>query len=151
MTTLNSQGAPVVVVSDRTWRAHFAGRSLDDAVLTLDGVPRTVVGVLPPEFGFSFIGIGGDVWAPLAPGPDSAERRVNVLARLKAGVTWIAAGAELDALARPPNCRTSTRTEQNSRTMLRESRRGAMPISLPLRGGFRRSGCQGQHFKRGRL
>lgn len=102
-TTDFSEGAPVVVVSDRTWRAHFAGRSLDDAVLTLDGVPRTVVGVLPPEFGFSFIGIGGDVWAPLAPGPDSAERRVNVLARLKAGVTWIAAGAELDALARPQN------------------------------------------------
>lgn len=97
------EGAQVVVVSDRIWRTHFAGRSLGDAVMTLDGTPRTIVGVLPPTFGFSFIGISADAWMPIAPGPDAAQRRVSVLARLKPGVTWTAAAAELDALAQPQN------------------------------------------------
>ncbi len=96
-------GAQVVVVSDRIWRAHFAGRTLADAVLTIDGNPRTVVGVLPPTFGFSFIGIGSDAWIPVASGPDAGERRVSMLARLKPSVTWAAAAAEIAALARPQN------------------------------------------------
>jgi putative ABC transport system permease protein len=59
--------------------------------------------VLPADFGFPFIGIGGEVWAPLTPGPDAARRPVNILARVKAGQTWAAARAELDALGRPQN------------------------------------------------
>ena len=96
-------GAEVAVVSDAIWRRHFAGRSLGDAVITIDGTPRTVVGVLPPNFGFSFIGIDADVWTPMTRGRDTAERRVAILARLEPGVTWTAAAAELDALARPQN------------------------------------------------
>lgn len=97
------EGAQVVVVSDRIWRTQFAGRSLGDAVLTIDGRLRTVVGVLPPAFGFTFIGISADAWIPMTPGRDGAGRKVAVLARLKPGVTWAAAAAELAALARPQN------------------------------------------------
>lgn len=97
------QGAAVAVVSDVIWRRHFAGRSLDNAVVTIDGMPRTIVGVLPPQFGFPFIGISADVWVPMPPSADARDRRVAILARLKPGITWTAAAAELDALARPQN------------------------------------------------
>lgn len=96
-------GAQVAVVSDRIWKTQFAGRALAGAVVTIDGTPRTVVGVLPPGFGFTFIGIGADVWIPMRPGPGAAGSKVAVLARLAPGWTWTAAAAELEALARPQN------------------------------------------------
>jgi putative ABC transport system permease protein len=97
------QGAAIAVVSDAVWRKHFAGRSLDNAVATIDGTPRTIVGVLPPGFGFSFIGISADVWLPMTRGGDAVGHRVGILTRLKPGVTWTAASAELDALGRAQN------------------------------------------------
>ncbi len=97
------RGVPVAVVSDAFWRTHFTGRSLDNAVVTIDGTSRTIVGVLPPQFGFPFIGIGADVWVPIARDFATSQRRVGILARLKPGVTWTVASAELAALARPQN------------------------------------------------
>jgi putative ABC transport system permease protein len=97
------EGAQVAVVSDRIWRTQFAGRALVNAVITIDGTPRTVVGVLPAGFGFTFIGIGADVWIPIRTGPDASGRKVAVLARLAPGAAWTAAAAELGALARPQN------------------------------------------------
>ncbi|MGD9583933.1 MAG: ABC transporter permease [Lysobacterales bacterium] len=50
-----ADAAPVVVIGDRLWRSRFAA---DPAVLgtpiRLDGVPVTVVGVLPPRRAFPF-------------------------------------------------------------------------------------------------
>ncbi len=97
------QGAPVAVVSDVTWRKHFPGRTLENAIITIDGAPRTIVGVLPPRFGFPFIGISADVWIPSPQRGHALGRRVGILARLKPGATWSTASAELDALARPQN------------------------------------------------
>ncbi len=97
------QGAPVAVVSDAIWRKHFAGRSLETVVVTIDGTPRTIIGVLPPAFGIPFIGISAEVWVPMPRGGNALGRRVWILARLKPGITWTAASAELDALARPQN------------------------------------------------
>ena len=91
------------MVSDRLWRTSFGGRALGDAVLMLDGTPRTVVGVLPPEFGFPWLGIDADVWVPMRAGPGAAERRVSVIGRIKSDRTWAAASAELAELARPRN------------------------------------------------
>jgi putative ABC transport system permease protein len=92
-----------VVVTEGFWREHFGGSAPGSATLTLDGARLTVVGVLPADFGFSFIGIGGEVWMPVAPGPDAAREHVNILARLKSGTTWAAARAELEALGRVQN------------------------------------------------
>ena len=92
--------APTAVVSNRIWRTRFAGLTIGEARLTIDGTSRTIVGVLPPEFGFSFIGIGADAWIPL---PSGTDRRVSVIARLKPEVTWVAASAELGALAHHGN------------------------------------------------
>ena len=94
---------PVVVVSDRLWRTRFAGQSIGNAVATIDGRPRTIVGVLPAGAAFPFIGVDADAWMPLVATPEARARRVTVLARLKRGLTWVAAAAELEALARPQN------------------------------------------------
>lgn len=97
------QGAPVAVLSEAMWRTHFPGRALEGAAITLDGIPHTVIGVLPAGFGFPFIGVAGDVWVPLMRTGSAADRRVSALARLKPGVTWAATAPVLDALARPQN------------------------------------------------
>ncbi|OFW04805.1 MAG: hypothetical protein A3H96_10345 [Acidobacteria bacterium RIFCSPLOWO2_02_FULL_67_36] len=95
-----NEGSPVVV-SHRTWRTYIEGRPIANAILTIDGMPRTIVGVLPPEFEFSFIGLDADAWIPMVPRPDGGQARVSVIARLKSDRTWAAASAELAALARP--------------------------------------------------
>ena len=92
--------APVAIVSDRFWRAHFRDRSIGDVAVTVDRTPRTIVGVLPSNAAFPFIGISADVWIPFAHTPETRAQRVTVLARLRPGVTWTAAAAELDSLAR---------------------------------------------------
>lgn len=97
------QEAAIAVVSDAVWRKHFPGRSLDNAVVKIDGTPRTIVGVLPPGFGIPFIGISADVWIPMPRGSAVLGQRVGILARLKPGATWTAASAELDALGRAQN------------------------------------------------
>ena len=99
-------GAPTVVVSDSIWRRQFDGQALGQARLTLDGTPWTIVGVLPPDFGFPFLGISADAWTPIHPGSQEAARPVSVIARLKRDRTWTAAAAELTALARAQNSST---------------------------------------------
>src|SRR4029453_18533428 len=41
------------IVSDRLWRSSLeADPAIVGQIITVDGIPRTVVGVLPPEFSF---------------------------------------------------------------------------------------------------
>ena len=86
-----------VVVSERFVRRHFAGdpaRALGTR-LKISGVPRQVVGVVPPGFDYP---PGTDVWAPLAPiGADAVRSAHNnrVVARLRPGVSLAQARTEL--------------------------------------------------------
>lgn len=96
-----ADGAPVAVVSERTWRRRFAGRRIADAPsIRLDGREHAVVGVLPAAFSFSMIGLAPDVWIPLSR-PAEGGARVQVISRLAPGVSWAAAAAELSTLAVP--------------------------------------------------
>ena len=64
----------------------------------LDGVPYTVIGVLPP--GFHCDGRAADVYTPIALSPNTREwLSVDVYARLRPGVTVMQANAEMDAIA----------------------------------------------------
>ena len=70
--------------------------------LTLDGEPVTVVGVMPQ--GFQFLSRESELWMPLLSAlPEAANMRgdhfLNVVARLKPGVTQAQAQAEMEVIS----------------------------------------------------
>ena len=88
----------VVLLSYRYWQAHYGGSpSILGRLLTLNGHPRTVIGVMPPRF----LWRGGDVYLPI-PIADETEiqgqRRFALVGRLKPGVTEAQATAELQPI-----------------------------------------------------
>jgi len=99
----------VVVLSDAFWQRGFAGdRGVINQTITLDNESYTVIGVMPPRFQFphpSFSsGEPADVWVPLSYAPDQVTNRsgpyfLNVLARLKPGVSLEQARSHMNALA----------------------------------------------------
>jgi putative ABC transport system permease protein len=102
----------VVVLSDGFWQRRFAGdREVINQRLTLDDESYTVIGVMPPGFRFpppSFLSFTGgepaEVWVPLSYAPDQVVNRsgpyfLNVLARLKPGVTVEQSRSHMNALA----------------------------------------------------
>jgi putative ABC transport system permease protein len=99
----------VVVLSDGFWQRRFAGdRGVINQTVTLDNESYTVIGVMPPGFQFphpSFTsGETADLWVPLVYGQDQVATRrgpyfLNVLARLKPGVTLEQSRAHMNALA----------------------------------------------------
>ena len=107
-------GSPVVVLSDRLWRSRFdASPSAVGSVVGINGHPFTVVGVAPR--GFTGVNLESlpDLWVPTAMVdqalPELAEDQVlttrnlswlDVVARLKPGVSIAAAQSELDVLAK---------------------------------------------------
>ncbi|HKA00132.1 MAG TPA: ABC transporter permease, partial [Candidatus Solibacter sp.] len=100
-------GDNVIVITDALWERRFAReRNALGRVLKLDGKDWTVIGVLPPDFRFAFLG-RADVFAPrvfelnaITPQQVSGGSGfLNYLARLAPGVSLRAAQSELDALA----------------------------------------------------
>lgn len=92
--------APVVLISHTLWQSRYFGdRDVLGRTLRIDGLPRIVIGVLPPGVSFPE---RTDVWTPLlAPdGPGARAARVlRVVGGLRIGVTRREAQAELRALA----------------------------------------------------
>ena len=90
----------VVILRDGLWRNRFgANPAVLGTTATLDGVPRTVVGVMPPGFDFPD---RADLWLPLEAHPLRAEGLSfanPVVARLEENTTVDQASAELSALA----------------------------------------------------
>ena len=95
------------IVSDRLWRTSFKA---DPAVLgqsiTIDGLPRTVIGVLSPDFTFRPViaRLGALPEADIFlsnrwPGDTGKSAFLSLLGRMKPGVTQERAAAELTALA----------------------------------------------------
>ena len=91
----------VVVLSYGFWQRHFGGdRKLVNKTITLDGVPYTVIGVMPPEFKYP---ARTEMWTPLVPNPvaanDRAYRYLRVMGRLKRDANVEQARAELNGIA----------------------------------------------------
>ncbi|HEX3532064.1 MAG TPA: ADOP family duplicated permease [Thermoanaerobaculia bacterium] len=102
----------VVVLGHGLWRSRFGG---DPGVLgrriVLDGVPHTVIGVLPADFRHPeplYLQETTELWKPLALAPAGAAapiktprgmRFLRALGRLAPGVTPERARADLDAIA----------------------------------------------------
>ena len=94
----------VVVLSHALWRQRFgADPSVVGRDVEIDGVPRRVVGVMPPTFRFPSAATG--LWIPYAFDPGNAAalwgggQRGQAVARLAPGATAAQAQAELRALA----------------------------------------------------
>lgn len=93
-------GAPVVLISNAFWQRRFhADAEAVGKKLTVDGVPRTVVGVAPNELGDV---VAADLWLPTAINPNQRDRRnhnFGIVAHLKPGVSIEQARAEMKVIA----------------------------------------------------
>jgi predicted permease len=90
----------VAVLGYKLWQRRFGGDSkiVGQAIL-LNGVPHTVVGVMPPDFQFApFWATRAELWVPLPLAERATSRGGNslrIFARLKPGVSVESARAEI--------------------------------------------------------
>ena len=99
-TAADLTGPPVIVLSDALWRRQFPNKSLAGATLLVDGVERAIVGVMPAAFHYPFVGMSADLWIPLQRAGRDRPSIVGVYARLRDGVDWTSAQAELTVHSR---------------------------------------------------
>jgi putative ABC transport system permease protein len=102
-------GRQVVLISHSLWISRFgAAPDIVGQIITLDSRDSTVVGVLPADFVFSYLGAKVDIWATRVYElniitPQQVQRGTGFLtavARLHAGTTRDQAQAEMDVLNR---------------------------------------------------
>ena len=94
--------APVVVISERFWRTSLhADSAAIGKPIRVNGLPTTVVGVMPKSF--DPLLSDSNLWVPEAFTPaqlaDHDDHYLNVMARLKPGVVMAQAQSELDVIA----------------------------------------------------
>jgi predicted permease len=93
---------PVAVISERLWERRFgADPGLIGRTIVVNGLSRTVIGVVPNDFRYPY----GEksIWVPAAYTPDELAAKgiynYDVVARLRTGVDLATAQAELDTIA----------------------------------------------------
>jgi putative ABC transport system permease protein len=92
----------VAILMHGLWQRRFGGDpNIVGQTITLNGVARTIIGVMPPEFNFPR---GAEVLAPLAFTPELSRNRGNhaylAVGRLKAGGSLEQAQADISTIAR---------------------------------------------------
>jgi putative ABC transport system permease protein len=102
------EGPPVAILSDSIWRSRFgADRNIIGRTITLDTTPHIVVGVMPANVVFPFVG-PADIWTPryfelTLMNPQRLRTGVgylSIVARLRQGTTMTRAQADLAVLNR---------------------------------------------------
>lgn len=90
----------VVMLSDEVWKNRYGGDpSIVGRSISINGMPHTVIGVMPPKFMFPET---QRLWVALAPYYETSGRDVRamqVFARLKPGVTREQAATDLAGIA----------------------------------------------------
>jgi putative ABC transport system permease protein len=92
----------VAIISQALWQQRFGGRrDILDASTTLDGVPHTVVGIMPAGFSFPF---GREIWVPYARAEMYGDNNrgawfLRAIGRLRDGVSLDQARTELSTIA----------------------------------------------------
>ena len=100
---------PVVVLAYGYWQRRFAGdSSIIGRTISLNNHPFTVIGIAPPRFGGIIVALNFDLWVPASmdgaiTGRDErltsrGWRSFDAFARLKPGVTFQQAQAEIGAI-----------------------------------------------------
>jgi len=97
------EAARTALITYATWQQRYGGRSdIVGQVVTLDGTPTTIIGVLPREFHFALRG-RADFWLPVQELNGCEKRRschnLFGVARLKDGVTVATALADMKSIA----------------------------------------------------
>jgi putative ABC transport system permease protein len=100
----NPESPPAFAMSDIVWANLFnRDPKILGASLNLNGVPRTLVAIMPPRFRFG----GCEVWIPtnlnrssFLPGFGAQPNELLTIGRLKRGVSLQAASADLGAIAK---------------------------------------------------
>jgi hypothetical protein len=94
-------GPAITVLSYHLWRRVFNGNlSVIGRTAILRGEPFTIVGVMPERFQAD---VASDLWTPLRPSTSGEGEGTNyaVFGRLKPGVTWEQADAQIEAVGVP--------------------------------------------------
>jgi predicted permease len=93
-------GARVVLMADGLWQRRYAADpSIVGRTITMDGVQRTVIGIMPPEFNFPFGGV--KLWVPIQETASTTNRASNpyqLIGRLNEGWTADRAKEELTGI-----------------------------------------------------
>src|SRR5215475_14019166 len=103
--------APVAVISHNFWQRRFGGdQTIIGRRVKLNNTDITIIGVAPPRFAGTVVGLGFDLWIPATLQPmvtsepnrllNRGDRWLQGFARLKPGVTLGQARAEMEMLAR---------------------------------------------------
>ena len=92
---------PVILIGDQAWNSQFQrSPSVINKAVRLNGSPATIIGVMPPRFGFPN---SQQIWTPLQvtlPDKRGTGQFVDVIGRLKPGSSLEQASAEFDAIGR---------------------------------------------------
>jgi putative ABC transport system permease protein len=92
---------PVAILDYGLWERRYGkDAAMIGQTIRINGIPTTVIGVMPPGFAFPF---GADVWLPLTPTSDTEKREVRSLAvfgRLNDGATLESARAEMETISK---------------------------------------------------
>jgi putative ABC transport system permease protein len=93
---------PVFVLRYKTWLGHFAGDpNIINKTFVLNGMPRTLIGIMPPRFGWG----DSDMWIPEKPIRSAAadqgifRRYWFIVGHLKPGVSIREAEADFSVIA----------------------------------------------------
>jgi len=128
------QGAePVAVISYGLWRELGGEPSVVGRRITLDGTPRTIVGVMPRGFWFPDPGVR--IWLPKALDPAGRNGSWALYGRFKPGVTLESSGPHLARLTtvikdRFTYAAKADKTTSPKLTPLREQLLGSMRPAL---------------------
>ncbi|MGD8329778.1 MAG: ABC transporter permease [Acidobacteriota bacterium] len=96
----------VVVLGDELWQQRFAGdEGIVGRTVEIDGVPRTVIGIMPAGFDapgeWISPGVHVELWLPFpldVPSEGRINRSYNAVGRLRDGVTIAQAREQLDTV-----------------------------------------------------
>jgi predicted permease len=90
----------IVILSHELWQTAFGGQPIVGKAVEVDGRRCEVVGIMPP--GADIMDNRAEIWMPLGLNPANRQFRgyhvLNLVGRLKDGVTMQAAQTELNAL-----------------------------------------------------
>jgi putative ABC transport system permease protein len=139
---------PVAILSDRLWRRRYgADPSVIGTPVGINGVPLTVVGIMPA--GFAGLSDKSEMWIPRAMAPrltyaeylTTPQLFIAVVARLEAGVTLQRANAELAAMSatlqvpeREPDARWGAVAERAGDARIEPSMRRSVLLLLAASG-----------------